>query len=429
MSSHPAMTIDIDQNRYLPVGGTSVDAIITVTAQTGADARVDQVPAAEVIMIDCSGSMGDGKLIEAKAAAGVALDSLRDGVEFAIIAGTHTARMVFPEAPRTVPATAASRVAAKAQIARLQADGGTAMGSWLRLAGVVLGAEPGQVRHAILLTDGKNEHESAAQLQQALAECSGRFTCDCRGIGHGWRADDLMTVASALLGTAAGMKDPADLPADFQSIIEAAMGRTAAEVALRVWTPVGARVKFLKQMYPEILDLTAHRTQVSPRIWDYPTGAWGTESREYHLGVELEPSEAGDEMAAARVLVIHGDSELAQGLVEAEWTQDVARSTAINRKVAHYSGQDELAAAIQEGLAARDAGHIDTATAKLGRAVQLAGALGRTQTSQLLSKVVEVVDPVTGTVRLRNRADNPDLDIDTEMNKVGTTRTQRLNPR
>ncbi|MBT8226991.1 MAG: VWA domain-containing protein [Dactylosporangium sp.] len=426
MISQPSVTMDIDQNRYLPVGGTAMDAIITVAAETGGGARPSGARTAEVIMIDCSGSMGDGKLTAAKAASGVALDTLRDGVEFAIIAGTHTAWMVYPDTPGTVVASAATRSAAKAHIARLRADGGTAMGTWLKLASTVLGNDPGQIRHAILLTDGENEHETPQQFEQALAGCSGRFTCDSRGVGRGWRADDLMKVAGTLLGTADGMKDSAGLAVDFQSIIETAMGKTAAEVALRVWTPTGARIRFLKQMYPKITDLTDRRTAISHRIGDYPTGAWGTESREYHLCVELAPGEPGDELLVARVRVVQDGRELAQGLVEAEWTEDATRSTTINRKVAHYSGQSDLAEAIQEGLSARDAGDLDRATAKLGHAVALATTHGREDTARMLARVVDVVDPVSGTVRLRSHADNRDLDIDSEIAKLSTARTRCL---
>jgi hypothetical protein len=69
--------------------------------------------------------------------------------------------------------------------------------------------------------------------------------------------------------------------------------------------------------------------------------------------------------------------------------------------VAHYTGQAELAEAIQEGLAARKAGDEATATARLGRAVALAVASGNEGTARLLGKVVDVVDAPSGTVRLR----------------------------
>ncbi len=43
-----------------------------------------------------------------------------------------------------------------ASIDRLQASGGTAMGAWLKLAGQLFAQRPGDIAHAILLTDGDN---------------------------------------------------------------------------------------------------------------------------------------------------------------------------------------------------------------------------------------------------------------------------------
>ena len=76
-------------------------------------------------------------------------------------------------------------------------------------------------------------------------------------------------------------------------------------------------------------------------------------------------------------------------------------STSINREVAHYTGQAELAECIQEGLEARKQGDIGTATFKLGRAVQLAEESGNDGTMKLLRAVVDVEDAATGTVRLK----------------------------
>ena len=90
--------------------------------------------------------------------------------------------------------------------------------------------------------------------------------------------------------------------------------------------------------------------------------------------------------------------------------------------MAHYTGQAELAEAIQAGLAARDAGDVDTATAKLGRAVQLAEESGHTETAKLLGKVVEVVDVRTGTVRLRRQV----AGVDAELANVRSVKTVRV---
>jgi hypothetical protein len=106
-------------------------------------------------------------------------------------------------------------------------------------------------------------------------------------------------------------------------------------------------------------------------------------------------------MLAGRVSLVEGDDTRAQALIRAIWTDDRQLSTRINREVAHYTGQAELADCIQDGLEARKQGDLGTATFKLGRAVQLAAQSGNDGTMKLLQAVVEVEDAATGTVRLR----------------------------
>ena len=67
--------------------------------------------------------------------------------------------------------------------------------------------------HAILLTDGANQHETREQLETTLADCEGRFQCDCRGIGTDWDVDELRGIASKLLGTVDIIREPADMEA------------------------------------------------------------------------------------------------------------------------------------------------------------------------------------------------------------------------
>jgi hypothetical protein len=416
-------TIEVSQNQYLPAGATVVDAIVTVTS-TGVAAGPAPT-AAEVIMVDCSGSMASPatKLAEAKKACFVAIDTLRDGVAFAIIAGRADAQMCFPTTPQLVVADSGTREAAKAAVSRLLATGGTAIGQWLHLANQLYDTHPAEVRHAIMLTDGRNQHETPQQLEQVLRNCEGRFVCDSRGVGNDWVGSELRTVASRLLGTADGLEDPRDLPAAFQAMTSAAMGKAHAEVALRLWTPGSSVVRFVKLAYPQVEDLTARKVQVSPRLADYPTGAWGSESRDYHISVEVPPGAIGDEASlAARVMLMAGDQELGMGRVFASWTDDTALSTQINKRVAHYTGQAELASAIQEGLAAQAAGDVEVATAKLGKAVKLAAESGHTDTAKLLRRVVDVVDEGSGTVRLKRNVDN----VANELADVRSVKTVRV---
>ena len=364
------------------------------------------------------------KIAEARAATAAAVDVVRDGVMFSVIAGTNLAWPVFPADGSMARADASSRAAGRQAVAGLRAGGGTAIGQWLELARQTFTRYPAKLRHAILLTDGKNQHESPEQLAAAVRQCEGVFSCDCRGVGTDWEVKELRTISAALLGSVDIVPDPSGLAADFAAMMQSAMGKQVADVALRVWTPQHATVKFVKQVAPAVEDLTGRRVPSGPQSGDYPTGAWGPgESRDYHVGVEVTPAGVGQEMLAARVSLVaqspSGADVLGQGLVRAIWTDDEALSTKINPRVAHYTGQAELAAAIQDGLEARKQGDEETATAKLGRAVALAHQSGNEDTAKLLAKVVDVVDVETGTVRLKKQVEDADeMALDTRSTKT-----------
>ncbi|MER6525161.1 VWA domain-containing protein [Streptomyces sp. NPDC001508] len=437
-SNVPQFSVDVYQNEYLPEGGREVNAIVTVTATGGGTVgsavtaphlySPGQGPSAAVaLMVDCSGSMDypPTKMRNARDATAAAIDTLRDGVHFAVIGGTHIAKEVYPGDGRLAVADATTREQAKQALRRLSAGGGTAIGTWLRLADRLLSSVDVAIRHGIVLTDGRNEHESPQDLKAALDACAGRFTCDARGVGTDWEVKEVTSIASALLGSADIVADPSGLAADFTRMMETAMGKEVADVALRVWTPVGTTIRFVKQVAPAVVELTDRRTEAGPRAGDYPTGSWGDESRDYHLCVEVPAAAVGQEMLAARVSLVipqpGGSAQNlgAQGLVRAVWTDDMAASTSINPQVAHYTGQAELAQVIQQGLDLRKAGDTDGATAKLGRAVQLASASGNADTAKLLAKVVDVVDAATGTVRLKARVEEADeMTLETRSTKT-----------
>ncbi|CAM5531070.1 vWA domain-containing protein [Streptomyces narbonensis] len=432
----PQFSVDVYQNEFLPEGGREVSAIVTVTSTGGGTSgfpgHAGGGSAGVVIMVDCSGSMDypATKMRGAREATAAAVDTLRDGTSFAVVAGTHVAKEVYPGDGRLAVADARTRAEAKQALRSLSAGGGTAIGTWLRLADRLLSSAELTIRHGILLTDGRNEHESPEELRAALDDCAGRFTCDARGVGTDWEVKEVTGIASALLGTADIVADPAGLAADFTVMMEHAMGKGVADVVLRLWTPVGVEIGYVKQVAPTVEDLTARRTEAGPRAGDYPTGSWGDESRDYHVSVRVPQAAIGQEMLAARVSLMAPDPAggdprpLSQGLVRAVWTDDLVMSTSINPQVAHYTGQAELAHVIQQGLDARKSGDRDGATAKLGRAVQLAAASGNADTAKLLSKVVDVVDAATGTVRLKAKvAEADEMTLETRSTK--TVRVKR----
>jgi hypothetical protein len=93
-------TVDVDQNQYLPEGGRDVSAVVTVTS--GADVAIAApgggAGSAEIIIIDCSGSMDypPTKMSQAKAATAAAIDVVRDGVGFAVVGHQHCLAGVPP---------------------------------------------------------------------------------------------------------------------------------------------------------------------------------------------------------------------------------------------------------------------------------------------------------------------------------------------
>jgi von Willebrand factor type A C-terminal domain/von Willebrand factor type A domain len=421
-------TADTFQNEYLGVGADTVDAVVTVSAAGDAAAAAAPVATgrAEVVIFDTSGSMGAGRKMQAaKEAASAAVDLLDDGVSFAVIAGDHEAKLIWPTDGRSFAvADADDRASAKAAIAATEPAGGTAIGTWLDLARQLFGTTAAPARHAILLTDGRNEHQQPHELAAAIGACRGLFQCDCRGVGVDWEVDELRGIATALLGTVDIVADPQDLAADFQAMISSSQSRALPDVHLRLWAPQGATIESLRQVAPEVLDLTTTGTSSGPLTSDFLLGGWAPgESRDYHVRIRVTPGNVGDEMLAGRVSLVLADGTVAtQALVRAVWTDDAVKSTRMDRHVAHYTGQVELADAIQEGLQAAKAGDERTATVKLGRAVQLAAASGHEDTMRLLAKVVDVDDADRGTVRLRKGTEKAaEMTLDTR-----STRTVRL---
>ena len=430
-NSGAPFTAETYQNEYLAAGVDTVDAVVTVSA--AGDPTVDATATAgpgdraEIIVVDTSGSMGAArKMTEAKAAAMAAVDCLDDGVAFAIIAGNHVAQLIWPTDGRAFAvASPEDRSRAREAISRLAADGGTAIGTWLDLARQLFSSTLAASRHAILLTDGRNEHQQPGELHMAVESCRGLFQCDCRGVGVDWEVDELRGIATALLGTVDIVADAGDLTADFEAMITSSQSRALPDVRLRLWAPQGAVIESLRQVAPEVLDLTATGTPSpqGPLARDFLLGGWTPgEVRDYHVRITVRPGAVGDEMLAGRVSLVLADGSVAtQALVKAVWTDDTELSTRMDRHVAHYTGQEEMADAIQAGLAAAKAGDERTATVKLGRAAQLARESGHEDTVKLLAKVVDI-DADSGTVRLRKGADKAaEMTLDTR-----STRTVRL---
>ena len=414
--------VEAFHNPYLPAESKRVDAILSASAE-GEIAAIQ--PRVEALIVDISGSMQGERITAAKAATRKAIAMLAENTQFFVVAFATQAQLVSG----LLTATPQNKAYVDALVVRLEAGGNTYMSRALELARRQFLQVPDAITHALFLTDGKNAPEDSGALVEVLRGCEGVFQCDCRGVGTDWSPSQLRQIAAELMGAAQIIAEPAGMEADFQATIASAQSRAVREVRLRIWTPKTARIVSCKQMSPEIVDLTTRATVIDGQNREYPTGAWAkNESRDYHVGLEIEPGATGDEMLACRATMVWSEEgaehKSAPALVLATWTADEALSTRINAQVAHYTGQQELAEAIQQGLEAREAGQLDTATRLLGRAVQLAQQSGNEDATRRLTRVVDVVDAHEGTVRLRRGVDKAaEMDLD-----LMSTRTKRVAP-
>ncbi|WP_416985389.1 vWA domain-containing protein [Streptomyces sp. T028] len=282
---------------------TRADALVTVRAHPTAQPP-PSTPTAEILIMDKSLSMaGRGKLDEAKRAMCAAVDTLRDGTLLGVVAGNHKANVVYPATGGLATVDAAARQEAKRRIAAQLAEGGTAIGQWLACADRLFAAaaSPGTVRHAVLYTDGKDEHETPEQLDAVLAACTDRFVCDARGLGEDWNYAELLRITQALHGSAEAVVTVSDLTEDFTRIMRQAQHIVVARVYLGLRLNHRFRLGFVRQTRPVEAELTA-RPHADGEL-HVPLGAWPPETRQYQVSLRFDPGTltVDEDLRAARI--------------------------------------------------------------------------------------------------------------------------------
>ena len=419
-------TVESFFNPHLALGTNRVDAVLTVTAsgEGGAIAASSGAYKAVVFVIDVSGSMAGDRILAAKHAVRRCIDLLDESTLFSVIAFYNQTEVLLPLSP----ATEVVKAAAHQRVQKLNAGGTTVMSAALLAARDQLKGAGNVIGYTLFLTDGKNDEGDHAALLAAIRQCEGVFQCDCRGIGTDWQPADLRQISGALLGNADAVARPDKLAEDFHASLTRALSKGLGDVRLRLWSPRTAKLVSIKQMSPEIADLLGFAKRIDDKTLEVPLGAWGTEARDYHIALEVEAGVEGDEMLACRPSVVFAaggvETKAAGQPVIAAWTNDAALSARINPQVAHYTGQEELAESIRDGLEAKARGDLERATKLLGKATKIAAESGNHEVTRRLTKVVDVVDAREGTVRLKSGAGKAEL-LELDM---GGTRTVRRRP-
>jgi hypothetical protein len=413
-------------NPHLAVGSSRVDAVITVTAtgDGGLGTVKREGKTLIVFALDVSGSMDGDKLQQTKHATRVGINALDEDCYFSVIAFSTQARVLIP----ATRATQDAKQAANSAVQSLRADGGTAMSNAIDAAleqSKRLGAAITQI---YFVTDGQNDRADAHHLSAALGAAEGKMQANCWGVGTDWEPSDLRLIAGHLLGTADAVPNPEKLDAAFRSALAQGMAKGVGNVRLRLWIPKTVKPITIKQMSPEIVDLLGRCAQVDDKNVDIPLGAWGEESRDYHIVFEMSPQAEGEEMMVCRPKILYTENGAEVPVdgqrIVATWSADESLTTRINAQVAHYTGQEELASSIKEGLEAKARGDLDQATVLFGKAAKIAFETGNDEVTSRLKKVVDVIDESEGTVRLKSGASKGD-DMELDM---GGTRTVRRKP-
>lgn len=366
-------------------------------------AHIGERKLAEAFILDCSASMSEERFNQARAAIKTAISILDEKCYFCIIAGRERARVAF----KLTQSTPFNRNYAYNTLDALKPLGGTAMSTWLDAALGELAQMPHAIRHAILLTDGKNEDDRPGALFDTLIRCESVFQCDARGVGTDWDPAQLRLIAERLLGTADIIPKAQDIEKHFRQLIETVRGKLIANLSFRVWVPMGSSISFVRQAYPYTVDLTDRGVvdPASPQLFKFPTGAWGREKRDFHVGVRIRPRNLGLTLCAGRFSAVTSwmdqEARLADAVLQAILTDDKALIGNPAPAVKCYAEQHEMALAIQKGLEARANGDFDEALELLGRAVRIASA-SNPQMLKLLGQVVEIQDARLGAIKLNS---------------------------
>lgn len=409
--SGPAVALIVSQETELSVGaaGEGVHAFFDIRTRGIGPSVLGAAPdAAEVIVVDCSGSMGSprSKIAAARDAAVSAVAGLREGARFAVVEGREEARMVYPQDERLERADHDTRAEAAAAIRRLYPNGGTSIGAWLGLARRLFTDSPGDIRHAVLLTDGWNAHRPEL-LAHELGACEGLFICDTRGIGDGWNARELKQIADRLHGTSDVVLRDTDLTAEFEAVIRASMARTVTGLAIRLHLMPGSTLRFLKQVYPVERELTGSARQSDDRTVEFPTDAWGgDETRQYHLCLEADPAGRSRhedlQLGYVDVLVpLEGVPAPDPAPVLVRWIPGDRASTVVSRIGEHFGLHHELGRVLAGAYEAYQDRDLATAEARLVEAVPMAHRLDDRAKLRVLAEVLDITDPAAGRARLK----------------------------
>ena len=201
---------------------TAIEEVLPVTFEAKKE-KPDSV--AMIMVLDKSGSMGGQKIEMTKEAAKAPLALLKDTDSFGVVAFDYN--FYWPVKFQPV----ANRAAITQAISTIIAGGETNIYPALREAYIQLAGATTQVKHVILLSDGRSLPDDFEGLTKKMAD--NKITVSTVAVGNGADRELLANIANWGRGRTYYLEDPAAVPQIFTEETELATGKTLREESFK----------------------------------------------------------------------------------------------------------------------------------------------------------------------------------------------------
>jgi Ca-activated chloride channel homolog len=400
-------TITAHNNQYLRLNQNTMQAVLSLGVD--ADASIAPAPLTVGIALDHSGSMDGEKMSAARDGAIKVVQALDETMAFLVVSFNNNARIIFGPAA----GTAENKRRAVQALQNVYASGGTQMSTALNAIVEKSGYDQTRATKILFLTDGKNEGEKRAVLNQAVKRCAAaNISISAWGVGTDWDAAELRYIADATHGSADIIPTPQQIAPAFTASFSEMRKTAITNARLSLWSPVGVTIKQIQQVYPSIVPLSLQPDAANPRQQVVALGSFAAgEQHEYLCELGIPIYAPGQQFLMLRPSMKYFTAKAGEqeeksthaGWVFAQWTEDIHLAAQLEPHIAHYTDQEELSQRINDGQAALAAGDRDRATRLLGEALEISERTGNEHMTRLLNTIV--LRDAKGTIRLNQQAD------------------------
>ncbi len=400
-------SIQAYHNPYLQVGQTNLQAVLTVSVKQGMN--LAPAPLSLAIALDRSGSMDGAKMRSARDGAIKVVQSLDENITFMVVTFNERAKVIAAPVPGT-PQN--KRQAIDAIQHNVFASGGTCMSFALDTIVQHFGQDASRALKVLFLTDGRNEGEPRRNLDRAIENCRHvQASISAWGIGTDWDEAELRHMAELTHGGADIIPTPQQVEAAFTNAFMEMRNTSIPSARMRLWSPVGVKIKRFEQVYPNIVALGLEPDPANARQQVASLGSFAAgDQRDYLLDLEVPTHDPGQQFLMVRPSIAYfagNDSEQEEraeqdGWVFVQWTEDARLAAQIEEHIAHYTHQEDLLRNLKEGQAALAAGNYDKATRLLSEALTISESTGNERITHLLSQLIQ--RDSKGTIQLNKQA-------------------------